>query len=181
MRFSNGLRRAALALLAVVSIAALVACGSDSKEDDASAAGSAASTSAKAGSKKLSDCEYASAFVETLDKFTTSLGTASTAAVGNKDQALKSFDSLDAELSALISELKSYQLSSDVAKVNSSMIAIFEDLRKQVPELRSAASYGNTAKLVEVSGTFGREMAPRLQKIEQDNKGAVEKLNTCEG
>jgi hypothetical protein len=64
MKLVFSLRFAALALLAALSVTALVACGSDSKDDEESSSSSSGSTGARAGSKKLSDCEYATAFTE---------------------------------------------------------------------------------------------------------------------
>ena len=174
----NGTLRALGGMLLIAAVAvALMACGSDDKDDEggATSGGSQASTARK----KLNDCEYAKQLLDDLGRFTTSLSGTSTASIGSKDQAVQAFNTLDAELGALISQMKGYQLSGDVAKVNTAFISVFEDMKKQVPEVRKAAESGDTAKLDQFSTTFGRDLDTKLDKIQEDNKGAVDKLNKC--
>ncbi|MGH2589059.1 MAG: hypothetical protein ACRDJE_29395 [Dehalococcoidia bacterium] len=165
----------ASAAFILLAAATLLACGDD-KDATETSTGAAGATAA---GKRLSDCDYATALVRSMEKFTASLP--NFGAIATTDDAVKAFNTFDSELSTLIGELKSYQLSSDVAKVNDGVVAIFEDARKQIPELRGAVETGNTARLTEVAGKLSQDIFPRMDTIQKDNKGAMDKLNRCAG
>ena len=174
---NRGLRVLCGMLLLAGMAAALVACGSDDKDDEGgtTSGGSQASTARK----KLNDCEYAKQVVDDLNRFSSSLADSSTASISSKEQAVQALNKLDSELGALISQMKGYQLSGDVSKVNNAFIGVFEDVRKQVPEMRKAAETGDTAKLDQISQSFNKDLDTKLDKIQEDNKSAVDKLNKC--
>ncbi|MGH2584149.1 MAG: hypothetical protein ACRDJE_04485, partial [Dehalococcoidia bacterium] len=91
------------------------------------------------------------------------------------------FNRFESALGTLINEMKGYQLSSDVAKLNSGVVAIFEDARGQIPELRSAVESGDTARLTAVAARLNQEVFPRMDTVQEENKGAMDKLNKCAG
>ncbi|MGH2598398.1 MAG: hypothetical protein ACRDJ9_03320 [Dehalococcoidia bacterium] len=162
-------------LAALVTLSAvLLACGGDDTNDTAT---SGATTGSTAAGKKLSDCDYATTLVRSLETFTNSLP--NFGAFQSKEDAINAFNTFDSALGALINEMKSYQLSSDVAKVNNGVVSIFEDARRQIPELKSAVESGNTVRLTEVAARLNQEVFPRLDTIQEENKGAMDKLNTC--
>ncbi|MGH2604554.1 MAG: hypothetical protein ACRDJ9_34840, partial [Dehalococcoidia bacterium] len=59
-----------MATLVTLTAAVLLACGDDDKDGTAAGSGT---TGATAAGKKLSDCEYATTLVQSLEKFTSSL------------------------------------------------------------------------------------------------------------
>lgn len=161
--------------LLVFAAATLVACGGDAKDGTNT---SSRTTSPPAAGEKLSDCDYATVLLTSLETFSTSVPSVTT--FGNKAAALRAFDTFDGELGALVSGLKSYQLSSDVAKVNSGVVAIFEDTRKQLPELKGAVVSGDTARLTTVGDTLSQGIFARLDTIEQQHQGTMDKLDRCD-
>lgn len=132
---------------------------------------------AAATGNRLSDCNYATALVKSLGTFTTSLPDPTTFTTA--DDAIKSYNTFGDQLTSLISQLQSYQLSPDVAKVNSDAISIFADTKGQIAELTSAAQAGDTAKLTDVSTTITQDILPRLNTVQQQNKATVDRLNKC--
>jgi hypothetical protein len=165
-----GLLAASLVLAMVLSLA----CGDDDTSDTAVAGTASGATTA---GKKLSDCDYATTLVQSLEGFTNSLPSVS--GFRSTTDAIAAFDAFDRELGTLVGELKSYQLSSDVAKVNGSVISIFEDARGQIPELKRAAQSGDSARLTQVAARLTQEILPRMDTIEKDHKGAMDKLGRC--
>jgi hypothetical protein len=161
-------------IVALIVAATLVACG-DAKTGTNTSNGTAGQPAA---GTKLSDCEYATALLKSLETFGNSVPNATT--YGNKETALTAFDTFDGELGTLIGALKGYQLSADVAKVNSGVVAIFEDAREQIPELKSAVQSGDTARLTTVGVTLSQGIVPRMEAIQQQNKEVVDKLNKCD-
>jgi hypothetical protein len=155
--------------------APLLACGGDATDNTTTSSGA---TGQPAAGTKLSDCEYATVLLESLETFSTAVP--SVTAYGNKAEALRAFDTFDGELGTLVSELQSYQLSADVAKVNREVVAVFEDARTQIPELKSAVQSGDTARLTTVGVTLSQGIVPRLDTIEKENQRAMDKLDQCE-
>jgi hypothetical protein len=176
MRRISKLKLGALAAFVALAAVLSLACGDDDTSGTTSSSGTTGATTA---GKKLSDCDYATALVESLEKFTTSLP--NFGAFQSKEDAINAFDTFDSALGALINEMKSYQLSSDVAKVNGGVVAIFEDARRQIPELQSAVESGDTARLTAVAARLSQEVFPRMDTIQKDNQGAMDKLNKCAG
>ncbi|MGH2588168.1 MAG: hypothetical protein ACRDJE_24890 [Dehalococcoidia bacterium] len=164
------------AALILLAAATLLACGGDATDDTTTSSGT---TDATAAGTKLSDCDYATALLTALETFSTSVPSVTT--ITNKEEALTAFDTFDGELGRLVGELKSYQLSSDVAKVNREVVAILEDARTQIPELKRAVESGDTARLTTVGVTLSQGIVPRMEAIEKDNQGAMDKLNQCDG
>jgi len=164
------------AALLVFAAATLLACGGD---DKAGAGTSGGATGATAAGKKLSDCAYAGALLKSLETFSTAAP--GLTAYGDKEEALKTFDTFDGELGTLIGELRSYRLAAEVAAVNHGVIAIFEDARKQIPELKSAVQSGDTARLTTAGVTLSEGIVPRMEAIQQEHPGVMATLNRCEG
>ena len=186
----------------VLGLALLPACaGGDAKvassgEADAPAAGGRVSgalagseasgtvagggaSGAAAGGRKLNDCQYATALVRSLEKFTTALPSSAASGSGGKEAAIKAFDTFDGELAALVAELKSYRLSADVARVNAGVVSVFEDARKLIPELKTAVGRGDVVSLTQVSAKLTEDIFPRLDAIQTANQRAMDRLNKC--
>jgi len=163
------------AALLVFAAATLLACGGDAKDDTTTSSGT---TNPPAAGRKLSDCDYATALLTALETFSTSVPSVTT--IKNKEDALTAFDTFDGELGTLVSELKSYQLSTDVATVNRDVVAIFEDARKQIPELKRAVESGDTTRLTTAGVTLSQGIVPRMEALQQQHKEVMDKLDTCE-
>ncbi|MGH2586028.1 MAG: hypothetical protein ACRDJE_14035 [Dehalococcoidia bacterium] len=165
-----GLLAASLVLAMVLSLA----CGD---EDTSDAAVHGTATRATTAGAKLSDCDYATTLVHSLETFTNSLPSVS--GFRSMSDAIAAFEAFDRELGTLVSELTSYQLSSDVARVNTAVISIFEDARAQIPELKRAVESGDSIRLTQVSARLTQEILPRMDSIERENQGAMDKLGRC--
>ena len=178
MTINRGSRAVSGLVLVAMLAVALMACGSD-KKDDKGGSASVDSPTTTSG-KKLDDCAYAKQLTDDLGQFTMSLPDTSAASITGVDQGIDALNKLDSEMVSFISQMKGYQLSGDVAKVNSAFISFFEDFRNQIPEVRKAAQSGDTSKLSQFTVTFGTDLNTKLEKIHDDNKGAFDKLNKCQ-
>lgn len=193
------------AIILVLAAALLAACGSsgngshsnastaaartDAVSPTAAKADAAASQAVKAASastqavkapaagKKLSDCDYATTFVKTLNTFATSLPDPSS--IANTDAAAKAYSVFADQLTALINQLQSYQLSPDIAKLNAALIAVFANAQGQLPALESAIQAGDVAKLTASATTLQQTFGPGLDAVQQSNQATVTKLNKC--
>ncbi|MGH2602569.1 MAG: hypothetical protein ACRDJ9_24695 [Dehalococcoidia bacterium] len=162
------------AALLVVTGATLLACGGDTK----AGAGTSGDAGATIAGRKLSDCEYATALLKSLETFSASAPSLTT--IANTETALQAFDTFDSELGTLIGELQSYRLSAEVAAVNNGVITIFEDARKQIPELKGAIRSGDTTRLTTAGVTLSQGIVPRMEAIQQQHPRVMDKLNQCD-
>lgn len=156
------------------------AASSTGAQTAATAVKGVSTTAAKAtvAGKKVSDCTYAKALVQSLKTFTTSLPTATTA---SSQDAIASYNTFNTQLTGLINQLKSYQLSPDVAKVNAGVISVFQDMQSQLAALTTAAQAGDVAKITDTTTKITQDLLPRLDAIQQQNKATMDKLNKCVG
>lgn len=189
------MRRIGIVVVPVLVIAGvfLVACGGSANPSSGADPGSnpsAASVStssasvgssgaATVGSIKLSDCQYAAKFTDSLQVFTTNMQKVGGTSVASGADADSAFAAMDAEVAKLIADLRSYKLSGDVQKLNDAMVGIFTDFQKTLPDLKSAAMAGDAAKVAQVGTKFQTELGPRFEKLAKENKGAADKLDTC--
>jgi hypothetical protein len=182
-------RRSGLAKLwpAVAGIALLCAllagCGGKSdtpaNRHESGALPSATTTDTLAGGKRLDDCEYANALVRAMERFTATVPPFGTSSVVGADGVIRSLNDFDGELASLAAELRGYQLGADIAPVNDGVVRVFDDTRRQLPELRSAVESGDVSRLTSAATILTGEVFPRLDSIQSENKAAFDRLNRC--
>jgi hypothetical protein len=181
------LRVGALLLAGAVTLTA--ACGG-SKDEDKSSDTSSGETKSSAqvqtkGGKKLTDCEYAETVEQAIANFATNVVQSSSAMVSAapsgsaNEQVSQAFDALDKELAKTIDELKALNLPNDLKKMNDGMILLFEEFRKQVPEMKKAALAGDSAKVTQIVSKTTSDLSPRLEKLAKDNPDVSNRLDKC--
>ena len=180
------LRVGALLLAGAVTLTA--ACGGSKDEDKSSTSNSETKSSAQVqtkGGKKLSDCEYAETVEQAIANFATNVvqsssAMASAAPSGSADEQVSlAFDALDKELVKTIDELKALNLPNDLKKMNDGMILLFEEFRKQVPEMKKAALAGDSARVTQIVSKTTSDLSPRLEKLAKDNPDVSNRLDKC--
>jgi hypothetical protein len=179
----SGMNKLWIVAAAVALIGALIAgCGGsgDTPADGGSGTlPSATASDARAAETRLNDCEYARALGRSLGRFTAAVPAFGTASITDKDGVVRALDAFDGELAALISELRSYQLSADIARVNDGVAQVFADARAQLPAVRSAVASGDVARLTAAATTLTTEVFPELDRVQAENKAAIERLDKC--
>lgn len=140
---------------------------------------SATASDTRGSGARLNDCEYARALGRSLERFTGAVPAFGTASVTDKDGVVRALDAFDGELADLIGELRGYQLSADVAQVNNGVTQVFEDARAQLPAVRSAVVSGDVARLTAAATTLTTEVFPGLDRVQAENKAAIERLDKC--
>lgn len=180
------LRLGALMLAGAVTLAA--ACGGGDGEKSSTATGSASKSSAQAvakDGKKLTDCEYAAMVEQAIADFASNVTKSSTAMVsaspsGSVDEQVSlAFEALDNELAKTIDELKALNLPSDLKKMNDGIIQLFEEFRKQVPEMKKAALSGDTARITQIVTKASTDLGSRMEKLDKENPGVSNRLSKC--
>ena len=179
-----GMKTLWLAVAAVALLGALLAgCGgkndTPARDRDSGAQPSATAASTLAGDKRLSDCEYANALVRSLERFTAAVPPFGTNSIVGTDAVIRALNTFDGELATLVDELRAYRLTPETARVNDGVVGVFEDTRRQLPELKSAVETGDVSRLTAAATTLTGEVFPRLDTIQAENKGTFERLNKC--
>ena len=180
----SGLTRVWFAVAAIALLCVMLAgCGGKNDipaaDREAGASPSATAASTLAGGMRLNDCEYANALVRAMGRFTAAVPPFGTASVVGPNGVIRALDAFDGELVALIGELRGYRLTADVARVNDGVVRVLEDTRSQLPEMRSAVESGDVARLTTAATTLTGGVFPRLDSIQSENKGALDRLNRC--
>jgi hypothetical protein len=173
-----------LAVAGIALLGALLAgCGGKNETPapgrESGAQPTATAAGALASGTRLSDCEYANALVRSMERFTAAVPPFGTAAVSGKDGVIGALTDFDGELATLIGELRGYRLAADIAPVNDGVVRVFEDTRRQIPELKGAVESGDVSRLTAAATTLTGEVFPRLDSVQSENKAAFDRLNTC--
>lgn len=178
-----GMKKVCLAAALVALLGALLAgCGGngDTSADSVSAPlPSATASDAHAPGKRLNDCEYARALGRSLERFTDAVPAFGTSSISDTDGVVRALDAFDGELAYLIDQLRGYQLSTDVARVNDGVAQVFEDARAQLPAVRSAVASGDVARLTAAATKLTDEVFPSLDRVQAENKTVIERLDKC--
>jgi septation ring formation regulator EzrA len=158
-------------LLAAALLALGVACGGD---DTKSTSGGSSAT----GAKTLTVCEYNDRVQAIFDRLEKDV-TASFASVSNKDQLVKAVDQLETDLNTSINDLKALKPPKEAQQVNGQLISALDDFKKQLPDIKKAASAGDLAKLTSLAEKAGTDFSNRVDKIEKDNAGVAKQFEAC--
>jgi hypothetical protein len=168
----------ALVLGAVAVAAVGAACSSDDDKSDSSSSSSNATQVAKGGN--LSECDYAKAVVGVMGTFAFDIGNAGQSLNSNSTQAdvNKAFDTYGDQIGKLVKDLQGLKVSGDLAKLNTALIGVFQDLQKQIPDLKKSVASDPT-KASEAGAKLTSDFEKKLDKVNEQYKSTTDKFDKC--